>query len=169
MNIQSPVHKGHTGQKTLNMTCDTCHGFPPKEVYFDIDAVTGRYILCEVCHAAPPNSLRPSDGNLIVIHLSRGKNCTTCHDIETIISTPPLSETGNVKNETYRVIQCESCHSNPQEFNSHVNGGKYCMNCHGSEMVNISTNATSTTLQINAYAAPFPDVPAKHQLLRETE
>ncbi len=165
MNIQSPVHKGHTGQNTPNMTCDNCHGFPPKDVYFDIDAVPGRYILCEFCHATPPNSLLPSYGNLIVIHLSRGKNCTTCHNIENIIPMSPLSETGNLRNETSQDIQCESCHTNPQELRSHINGGKYCMNCHGSKMGNISTSATRNTLQINAYAAPFPDFPAKHELL----
>ncbi|MCZ7398498.1 MAG: hypothetical protein O8C62_02270, partial [Candidatus Methanoperedens sp.] len=39
----------------------------------------GSYSVCEQCHAAPPDSLKPSNGNLIVVHLSRGKYCTNCH------------------------------------------------------------------------------------------
>lgn len=70
----SRVHSIHIGEGTVNLDCQTCHGFPPK-----IPKAEEGHVVCENCHAAPPNSLKPSYGNLIVVHLSRGKYCTNCH------------------------------------------------------------------------------------------
>jgi len=76
----SQVHNIHIGPGTVGLSCDTCHGFPPKIPAIDKNGTgPGHYSVCENCHAAPPDSLKPSFGNLIVIHLSRGKYCTNCH------------------------------------------------------------------------------------------
>jgi len=76
----SQVHNIHIGPSTINLQCDTCHGFPPKIPSIDKNGTgPGHYSVCENCHAAPPDSLKPSFGNLIVVHLSRAKYCTNCH------------------------------------------------------------------------------------------
>jgi len=82
----SQVHKIHIGEGTVGLDCETCHGFPPSIPTVKKGEGPGSYTVCEQCHAAPPNSLEPSMGNLIVVHLSRGKYCTNCHgtDIGTI-------------------------------------------------------------------------------------
>jgi len=76
----SQVHNIHIGPSTVGLQCDTCHGFPPKIPTVDKTGEgPGHYSVCENCHAAPPDSLKPSFGNLIVVHLSRAKYCTNCH------------------------------------------------------------------------------------------
>jgi hypothetical protein len=76
----SQVHSIHIGPGTVGLTCDTCHGFPPKIPTVDKNGTgPGHYSVCENCHAPPPDSTKPSYGNLIVVHLSRGKYCTNCH------------------------------------------------------------------------------------------
>jgi hypothetical protein len=75
----SQVHNIHIGPGTVGLQCDTCHGFPPKIPTVQNGTGPGSYSVCEQCHAAPPDSLKPSYGNLIVVHLSRGKYCTNCH------------------------------------------------------------------------------------------
>jgi hypothetical protein len=82
----SQVHNIHIGEGTVNLDCKTCHGFPPKIPTVQKGTGPGSYSVCEQCHAAPPDNTKPSNGNLIVIHLSRGKYCTNCHgtDIQSI-------------------------------------------------------------------------------------
>lgn len=75
----SQVHNIHIGPGTVGLNCDTCHGFPPKIPSVEKGEEPGRYSVCENCHAAPPDSLKPSYGNLVVVHLSRAKYCTNCH------------------------------------------------------------------------------------------
>ena len=75
----SQVHNIHIGEGTINLDCTTCHGFPPKIPTVQKGEGPGHYIVCENCHAPPPDNLQPSYGNLVVIHLSRGKYCTNCH------------------------------------------------------------------------------------------
>ncbi|MFZ3059357.1 MAG: hypothetical protein WA102_06400 [Candidatus Methanoperedens sp.] len=75
----SQVHNIHIGPGTVGLQCDTCHGFPPKVPTVQKGEGPGSYSICEQCHAAPPDSLKPSNGNLIVVHLSRAKYCTNCH------------------------------------------------------------------------------------------
>ncbi len=75
----SQVHNIHIGPGTVGLQCDTCHGFPPKIPTVANGTGPGYYSVCENCHAPPPDSLKPSYGNLIVVHLSRGKYCTNCH------------------------------------------------------------------------------------------
>ena len=76
----SQVHNIHIGPGTVGLECNTCHGSPPKIPVVDKSADgPGHYSVCENCHAAPPDSLKPSLGNLITVHLSRAKYCTNCH------------------------------------------------------------------------------------------
>ena len=75
----SQVHNIHIGEGTVNLDCKTCHGFPPTIPTVQKGTGPGTYSVCEQCHAPPPDNTKPSNGNLIVIHLSRGKYCTNCH------------------------------------------------------------------------------------------
>lgn len=76
----SQVHNIHIGTGTVGLECNTCHGSPPKIPTVDKSADgPGHFSVCENCHAPPPDSLKPSLGNLITVHLSRGKYCTNCH------------------------------------------------------------------------------------------
>ncbi len=75
----SQVHNIHIGPGTVGLSCDLCHGFPPKVPTVQKGEGPGTYSVCESCHAAPPDSLKPSLGNLITVHLSRAKYCTNCH------------------------------------------------------------------------------------------
>ncbi len=93
----SQVHSIHIGPGTVNLDCQTCHGFPPTIPTVANGTGPGHYSVCENCHAPPPDSLKPSNGNLIVIHLSRGKYCTNCHgtDIAAIHATALANLTKN--------------------------------------------------------------------------
>jgi len=75
----SQVHNIHIGTGTINLNCDSCHGFPPKIPTVEKGEGPGHFSICEQCHAAPPDNLKPSFGNLVTIHLSRAKYCTNCH------------------------------------------------------------------------------------------
>ena len=76
----SQVHNIHIGPGTIGLQCDTCHGFPPKIPTVDkAGDGPGHFSVCENCHAPPPDSLKPSLGNLVTVHLSRAKYCTNCH------------------------------------------------------------------------------------------
>ncbi|MDO9098833.1 MAG: cytochrome c3 family protein, partial [Candidatus Methanoperedens sp.] len=151
MNPQSQVHNVHIGPGTVGLSCDTCHGFPPKVIQVQNGSGPGNFIVCENCHAAPPNSFNPSMGNLIVIHLSRGLYCMNCHDTTKITPAHPSTK---AENGTVQVIKCENCHANPQNSISHVNGGKYCLDCHGNRVVPTSTPITATAVPTAIYVAP---------------
>ncbi len=69
-------HKIHVGAGTINLDCRTCHGEPPN-IVVPQPMEEGRTV-CENCHAYP-DPLKPSYGNLINIHIPRGKYCTNCH------------------------------------------------------------------------------------------
>jgi hypothetical protein len=97
----SQVHNIHVGAGTVNLDCTTCHGLPPKIPTVEKGEGPGHYSVCEKCHAPPPNNLQPSNGNLIVIHLSRGKYCTNCHGTDiSAIHAAALSKLNNPSNET---------------------------------------------------------------------
>ncbi len=82
----SQVHSIHIGTGTIDLKCDSCHGFPPKIPTVEKGEGPGHFSICEQCHAPPPDNLKPSNGNLVTIHLSRAKYCTNCHgtDVRTI-------------------------------------------------------------------------------------
>ncbi len=75
----SQVHSIHIGTGTIELKCDSCHGFPPKIPTVEKGEGPGHFSVCEQCHAPPPDNLKPSNGNLVTIHLSRSKYCTNCH------------------------------------------------------------------------------------------
>ncbi len=77
----SQVHSIHIGAGTVGLNCEACHG-PPTSIKVpkvEKGEGPGHYSTCEQCHAAPPDSLKPSNGELVIIHLSRAKYCTNCH------------------------------------------------------------------------------------------
>jgi len=150
MNPQSQVHSAHVGTGTVNLNCDTCHGFPPNVIQVRNGSEPGQFIVCENCHAAPPNSFNPSMGNLIVIHLSRGLYCTNCHDTTKITPAHPSTK---AENGTIQVIKCENCHSIPQNSISHVNGGKYCLDCHGYKTGTLAITPIQT-VPVTTYIPP---------------
>ena len=69
-------HKIHVGPGTINIDCQVCHG-SPNNIHIPKPLEKGRTV-CENCHAYP-DPTKPSYGNLVNIHLPRGKYCTTCH------------------------------------------------------------------------------------------
>lgn len=88
----SQVHTIHIGPGTIDLKCDSCHGFPPKIPAVEKGEGPGHYSVCEQCHASPPDNLKPSNGNLVVIHLSRTKYCTNCHGTDiTLIHEKAIS------------------------------------------------------------------------------
>ena len=81
----SQVHSIHIGTGTIDLKCDSCHGFPPKIPVVEKGEGPGHFSVCEQCHAPPPDNLKPSYGNLVTIHLSRAKYCTNCHGTDVAI------------------------------------------------------------------------------------
>lgn len=81
----SQVHGIHIGSGTIDLKCDSCHGFPPKIPTVEKGEGPGHFSVCEQCHAAPPDNLKPSNGNLVTIHLSRAKYCTNCHGTDVAV------------------------------------------------------------------------------------
>ncbi|WP_456369825.1 hypothetical protein [Geoglobus sp.] len=72
----SNPHTIHVGPGTINLDCSICHG-PPDNIQIPEPIEEGRSV-CENCHAYP-DATKPSYGNLVNIHLPRGKYCTVCH------------------------------------------------------------------------------------------
>jgi len=76
----SDPHVIHTGEGTVNLECGVCHGtgtnFKTGE-QFRQEAGEG-HTTCELCHD-PTDPVKPSNGNLVNIHIPRGKPCTVCH------------------------------------------------------------------------------------------
>lgn len=134
-NPKSRIHNIHTGPGTAGLKCDICHGFPAQPVKTNMSATSpGYYIVCERCHA-PPDM-----GNLVMIHLPGG--CAGCHNTDAINPAHPSTKADN---GTVPVVRCENCHSNPGKLTPHVNGGMYCMDCHGAGNPNISPAPTALT------------------------
>lgn len=154
MNPQSQVHSAHIGAGTTSLNCDACHGFPANAVQVRNGTKPGEYIVCENCHAAPPDSFKPSYGNLIVIHLSRGLYCTNCHGSDFTAVHSSVKVGANATTGTAETSKCESCHADPQNSASHLNGGKYCLDCHGSK-----TAGTPAAAAVPAVAATPAVIP----------
>jgi|GEM_PF-6589938 len=76
------VHDYHKGTDTEKIDCITCHGFPPVIPQAKQEEEPGNIIICNKCHAPPPDPFNSSNGNLIVIHQSRGTYCINCHGTE---------------------------------------------------------------------------------------
>lgn len=158
--MENRIHTAHIGPGTANLKCDTCHGAPPN-VVIQIQARNGSgpggYIVCEQCHAPPPDSMKPGMGNLITIHLSRGTECTGCHNTDTI--TPSHSSNGTV-------IKCEKCHPAAEKSVSHENGGKYCMQCHNGTGI---TAIQAQLIQPTAAVTQVQPIPTSNQEQEEYE
>jgi hypothetical protein len=80
----SQVHSIHIGTGTVDLKCDICHGPTQKITIPKVEKGEGpgHFSTCEQCHAAPPDDLKPSNGNLVIIHMSRGKDCAICHSTD---------------------------------------------------------------------------------------
>ncbi len=70
--------------------------------------------------------------------------------VNTSIVIPTSTESSNdtvIKiNET---IKCELCHTNSENIDQHVNGGKLCISCHGSQVHNIHIGEGTVSLDCN--------------------
>ncbi|MCX9025353.1 MAG: hypothetical protein OIN85_04565 [Candidatus Methanoperedens sp.] len=60
--------------KNKNVTCESCHGAASPQV----PTFRNGTISCANCHDYP-DPLKPSNGNLIVIHRDRNVDCIKCH------------------------------------------------------------------------------------------
>lgn len=45
-----------------------------------------------------------------------------------------------------QTIDCVFCHINPEKLTKHINGGNYCVACHGSELHNLHIKDTTSKL-----------------------
>ncbi len=57
-----------------NVTCERCHGTKAPQM----PVFRNGTIACAECHDYP-DPMKPSDGNLVVIHRPRSVDCTRCH------------------------------------------------------------------------------------------
>lgn len=80
----------------------------------------------------------------------------------TTLATPPISTEISVPNETLaesETVKCELCHINPENIRQHVNGGEFCINCHGSQVHNIHMGEGTVNLGCDACHGFPPKVP----------
>ncbi|MFZ3167092.1 MAG: hypothetical protein WA130_05710 [Candidatus Methanoperedens sp.] len=56
-------------------------------------------------------------------------------------------------------IKCELCHTDPQNLPPHVNGGKLCVTCHGSQVHNIHIGPGTVGLDCNTCHGSPPKIP----------
>ncbi len=54
------------------------------------------------------------------------------------VKTPTPTPTGELKAAKPSTIKCESCHTKATEYKPHVEGGKYCVKCHGKEGMTVA-------------------------------
>ncbi len=75
------IHSLHITDTNSNITCNTCHG-SNQEIP---EKLPGHTVICDTCHGYP-DPLRPSYGNIITIHITRGYTCDICHiqDIQSL-------------------------------------------------------------------------------------
>ncbi|HID27630.1 MAG TPA: hypothetical protein EYP22_07430 [Methanosarcinales archaeon] len=67
-------HGSHLHRFHIDLVeCSQCHGDPPT-----IPNMGNGNIVCNKCHGYP-DPLTPSNGNLLIIHQSRGIYCSNCH------------------------------------------------------------------------------------------
>jgi hypothetical protein len=84
---------------------------------------------------------------------------TTSEPIETPIKTAgetPGPVTAAPKVET---IKCELCHKDAQDLKPHLNGGKLCVTCHGSQVHNIHIGTGTVGLECNTCHGTPPKIP----------
>lgn len=74
----------------------------------------------------------------------------------------PASGSTVVQNATLQsaqTVKCELCHTNAQDLSLHMNGGKLCINCHGSQVHSIHVGDGTVDLQCDFCHGNPPTVP----------
>ncbi len=56
-------------------------------------------------------------------------------------------------------IKCELCHKDSQDLTPHLNGGKLCVTCHGSQVHNIHIGPGTVGLECNTCHGSPPKIP----------
>ncbi len=77
----SDPHAIHTGEGTIQLECSVCHGGGTQfKTGTQFQQEAGNDTTCVLCHS-PQDPVKPTDprGNLVTIHLERGKACSVCH------------------------------------------------------------------------------------------
>jgi hypothetical protein len=64
------------GEGTKNLDCAVCHVGEAGQ--FSKPEAEPPHTTCEQCHD-PVDPVKPSNGNLVNIHIGRDKPCTVCH------------------------------------------------------------------------------------------
>jgi len=77
---------------------------------------------------------------------------------------PPIPEETQKAPESAQLssvatVKCELCHTNANKLNPHVNGGKLCINCHGSQLHNIHIGTGTVNLGCEPCHGNPPRVP----------
>lgn len=74
---------------------------------------------------------------------------------------PAPVETQNVVAPVVHIetVKCELCHANADKLGPHINGGKLCINCHGSQVHNIHIGTGTVNLGCEPCHGNPPKVP----------
>lgn len=70
--------------------------------------------------------------------------------------TPPHEP----ETQPVQTIKCELCHTNANEIDQHVNGGRFCINCHGSQVHNIHIGQGTIGLNCDTCHGFPPTIPS---------
>ncbi len=73
--------------------------------------------------------------------------------------TPTGSPTVTAAPPSVATIKCELCHTNSQNLEPHLNGGKLCINCHGSQVHSIHIGTGTVNLNCDTCHGSPPKVP----------
>ena len=73
--------------------------------------------------------------------------------------TPTASVTVTTPSTSVATIKCELCHVNSQNLVPHQNGGKLCINCHGSQVHSIHIGTGTVNLNCDLCHGSPPKVP----------
>lgn len=73
--------------------------------------------------------------------------------------TPSATSPPTTPSTSVATIKCELCHTNSQNLVPHLNGGKLCINCHGSQVHTIHIGTGTVNLNCDLCHGSPPKVP----------
>ncbi len=111
-------------------------------------AAAGYYVL-----GGNPEETPGDDGKTPVV-TPKETPAATVNPGGTPTTSPPVTAPTSVA-----TIKCELCHTNAQNLVPHLNGGKLCINCHGSQVHSIHIGTGTVNLNCDLCHGSPPKVP----------
>jgi hypothetical protein len=109
-------------------------------------AAAGYYVLGPIGKETTPEEVTPTGTVRVTPEITQMPPSGA-----TPTATPPQART--------EVIKCELCHTNPQDLSLHVNGGKFCVNCHGTQVHSIHIGTGTVDLDCDTCHGSPPKIP----------